>query len=99
MMAKKESSEDTEEPEFEDLEFNDFDDADDGETPEDLRKSIFDGNLENAKVIEGIGYLRYTQHPQVLECNYERVGLPCLTDNSKAVSWWSVLKELVGKDI
>ena len=64
MMEKRQSSEDTEEPEFEDLEFNDFDDAnDDMETPEDLRRSIFDGDLENAKVVEGIGYLRYTQHP------------------------------------
>lgn len=35
----------------------------------------------------------------MLDCNNERVGLPCLLDNSKAISWWSVLKELVGKDI
>lgn len=63
-MPQKESSEDTEEPDFEDLEFNDFDDAtDQTQTPEDLRVSVFDGNLENSVTIEGIGYCRHTKHP------------------------------------
>ena len=46
---KKESSlSDKEDPEFEDLEFNDFSERNDREMPEDLKNTIFDGDLSNA---------------------------------------------------
>ena len=46
---KKESNlSDKEDPEFEDLEFNDFSERNDREMAEDLKNTIFDGDLSNA---------------------------------------------------
>lgn len=82
--------------ELSDDEFDDFEDA-----AADIMQSMDaqnEGSLKDNIEIDG-SYYKPAATPVIIDCDHERVAIPCLNKPNTKISWWGILKELIGKDI